>query len=138
MAKIDLCIKICWFIYAQIVLLHLAHHHQSANANELLKVYFDPPEVQYNVTVSEVIDFDEGTYKIIANGLRTKTQPDGREMIKLNKTRLADFEYVSFIFVRSDGSNALGVVSGDEAREEKELAFDYYENGGKLRDYARY
>uniref|UniRef100_A0A914GZZ3 Uncharacterized protein n=1 Tax=Globodera rostochiensis TaxID=31243 RepID=A0A914GZZ3_GLORO len=132
MAKIFLCAKVCWFIYAQIVLLHLVHHHQSVNG-AYLKVYFDPPGVQYSVTVSTVLDFVLGTYRIIANGLKTKTQPDDRQMIKLNKTKLANLDNVAFTFVRTDGSKAaVTVVHGKQAREEQELTFNYYENGGKL------
>uniref|UniRef100_A0A183BLD7 IgGFc_binding domain-containing protein n=1 Tax=Globodera pallida TaxID=36090 RepID=A0A183BLD7_GLOPA len=96
MSKIGLCAKVCWFIYAQIVLLQLTHHYQSANAQgEPLTVYFEPTGIQYFVYVHGM-----------RNGIRTEIATG-----KTNHTTLK--------------VNAVGSVHVDVARAEEALLFNY-------------
>uniref|UniRef100_A0A914HKJ6 Uncharacterized protein n=1 Tax=Globodera rostochiensis TaxID=31243 RepID=A0A914HKJ6_GLORO len=110
MANIGLCAKVCWFI-AQIVLLQLAHHHQSANAASVLEVHIIPPQFKYAVEV---------------------TTDDGRKITEgLQKTLFVDVNELSFTIFRADGTtNAVAKLSGKDARKKDVCEFDYYICGG--------
>uniref|UniRef100_A0A914H536 Uncharacterized protein n=1 Tax=Globodera rostochiensis TaxID=31243 RepID=A0A914H536_GLORO len=132
MSKIGLCVKFWWFIfYVQIVLLHLAHHHhhQSANAVNILEVYIYPPSFQYTVTVflAKRDANGQNVTKKIGAGIKTTTKPDGTQMIKLNKTKLAEgWSKVNFKFTRTNDARwASGTVTANFARQAQQLALDY-------------
>uniref|UniRef100_A0A183BLD8 NEAT domain-containing protein n=1 Tax=Globodera pallida TaxID=36090 RepID=A0A183BLD8_GLOPA len=128
MSKIGLCAKVCWFIYVQIVLLLLTHYHQSANAIDILEVYFDPPGVQYTVTVSttQIIDGTTVTKEIIKDK-QTMTMND-RQMIELDKTKLANKDGVLFDFTHPNKNVVVTVfVLAELARKKKELSLVYDE-----------
>uniref|UniRef100_A0A914H5Q6 Uncharacterized protein n=1 Tax=Globodera rostochiensis TaxID=31243 RepID=A0A914H5Q6_GLORO len=94
MAKIGLCAKVCWFIYAQSVLLQLVHHNQRANAAGL-KVYISPTGIHYHVNVYGT---QNGNYGKIATA-ETKTEhPSEREIAVLNKKKFDGVTDVRFSF----------------------------------------
>uniref|UniRef100_A0A914H5Q1 Uncharacterized protein n=1 Tax=Globodera rostochiensis TaxID=31243 RepID=A0A914H5Q1_GLORO len=126
MVNIGLCAK--GFIYSQIVLLQLTNHHQSANAVDILEVYFDPPDVQYTVgiTVTERLANGQMLVTPIAASRKTITQPDGKQMIKLDKAILANKTGVTFKFNHTNAAEwAIGIVGAPDAQLAKKLTFNY-------------
>uniref|UniRef100_A0A914H6V7 Uncharacterized protein n=1 Tax=Globodera rostochiensis TaxID=31243 RepID=A0A914H6V7_GLORO len=103
MAKIGLCAKVCWFIYAQSVLLQLVHHNQRANAAGL-KVYISPTGIHYHVNVYGT---QNGNYGKIATA-ETKTEhPSEREIAVLNKKKFDGVTDVRFSFTPTNQQDNL-------------------------------